>query len=67
MQVPQDQPVKTSHTLRPLCPEMNLILCPNNNVSSLWYPKSGTEPYPKTRTYVLTLKPAWISNPEIIP
>lgn len=49
-QVPQDQPATTSYILRPLYPEMNLILCHNNNVSSLWYPKTGTEPHLKTST-----------------
>lgn len=37
-QVPQDQPVKTSHTLRPLYHEMDLILRPRNSISLL-YPK----------------------------
>lgn len=48
VQVPQEQLAKTSYTRRPLCPEMNLILCPSDNVSSLWYPKTGTEPHSKT-------------------
>lgn len=49
-QVSQDQPAKTSYTLSLLYFEMNLILCLNNSVSSLWYPKTSTEPHSKTRT-----------------
>ena len=49
-QVPQDQPSKTSLTLRSLYPELNLILCPNNNVSNILYPKTSPELHPKTST-----------------
>lgn len=46
-QVPQDQLVRMSHTLRPLYPGMDLILCPHNSVSLL-DPKTSSEHHPRT-------------------
>lgn len=46
-QVPLDQLVKTSPTLRTLYPGMDLILCPDNSVSLL-YPKTSSEHHPRT-------------------